>query len=199
MIAFLQGRLAGMSADSVVIDVGGVGFRVFVPGPLVSQLGPEGTTVHLFTHLLVRENEFALYGAADRATLDLFQLLLTVNGVGPRLALAMLTTWPTPTLIQAIVTEDLATLTHVPGVGRKTAQRVVLDLKTRLEALSPLPPGVEGLTSALTAEDGDALAALTALGYSTAEARRALATADLDPDVSVEVRIFAALRQLGGG
>jgi len=196
MIASLRGQVAALTPDSVVVDVAGVGYRVFVPGPLVSGLALGGG-VTLHTHLVVRENELALYGAGEPETLALFVQLLTVNGVGPRLAMAMLSAMPASTLAACIAAEDVVALTRVNGVGRKTAQRVVLDLKGKLSDFaadgSPIPAG------ALSAEDGEALAALAALGYSTAEARRALAAAGVDPDASVESRIFAALRTLGGG
>jgi holliday junction DNA helicase RuvA len=197
MIAYLSGRVAGVTSDSVVVDVGGVGYRVFVPGRDLAGL-VEGDPAMLHTHLLVRESEVALFGALDRATLELFLLLLGVNGVGPRLALAMLSTWPADVLAGAIAAEDVAALTRVPGVGRKTAERVVVDLRGRLGAWSSaggLPGGLGGPAPA----DVDVETALIALGYSAAEARRAVAAAAPDPTRPLEARVFAALRHLGGG
>jgi Holliday junction DNA helicase RuvA len=193
MIAYLHGRLAALEDSAIVVDVGGVGYRVHVPAPLLADLGPLGAPVTVHTYLHVRETEMELYGAGDADSLGLFRLLLTVSGVGPRLALAMLSTYDAPRLQRAIVAEDVETLVEVPGVGRKTAQRLVLDLKSRLEAAGvvPEPAGTFG-----SPEDADALAALMALGYGRGEARRALAAAPLEPAAPVEERIRAALQAL---
>ncbi len=194
MIARLHGRVLTIEEDAIVLDVGGVCYRIYVPSPVLADIRPGDANVTIHTHLHVRENELALFGAADEASLALFRLLLGVSGIGPRLALAILSAFDAVTVQQAIVLEDIALLTQVPGVGRKTAQRMVLDLKGRLEALgvaAGLPPGVVPAS-----EEADAVAALTALGYSVGEARRALAQAGVGPDADLEERILAALRAL---
>jgi Holliday junction DNA helicase RuvA len=193
MIARLQGRVVALEEDSVVLDVGGVGYRVHVPSSMLGDLGPEGSTITLHTHLHVRENELSLYGAADKVTVGLFVQLLTVSGVGPRLALAVLSTFDAARLQEAIVSEDVASLTQVSGVGKKTAQRMVLDLKGPLEKQGV----VAGLTAPISDADNDAIAALTGLGYSVGEARRAIAASEVDPEADVEARVLAALRVLG--
>jgi holliday junction DNA helicase RuvA len=193
VIAMLHGRVAAIEADAVIVDVAGVGYRVRVPAPMAADLGPEGATVTVFTYLYVRENELVLFGAADRETIVLFEDLLSVSGVGPRLALAMLSTYNAPTLAHLVVTEDIARLSQVPGIGRKTAQRLVLDLRGRLEA-SGRVGGVPG--GAIGGADGEALDALVALGYTRGEARTALAATAPGADASVEQRILAALRHL---
>jgi Holliday junction DNA helicase RuvA len=203
VIARLHGRIAAIEPDAVVVDVGGVGYRVHLPGSVLRELGAEGAVVTLHTHLHVRETDFTLYGAADADTLALFRQLLTVSGVGPRLALAMLSSYDAETLRRAIVAEDTAALSEVPGVGRKTAQRIVLDLKTKLQATGVLAGAAAGWGAGVTAADDEALAALTSLGYSAGEARRALAVADADAvaggaEPGVEERIVAALRLLAG-
>jgi holliday junction DNA helicase RuvA len=196
MIARLHGHVAAVEDDAVIIDVGGVGYRVRVPAPVAAELVSEGAPVTLHTRLAVRENEVVLYGSTDPDAMTLFDDLLTVTGIGPRLALAMLSTFEPATLVRAIVGEDAALLSEVPGVGRKTAQRLVLELKGRLEAsgrLARLAPGggpVPGTT------DAEAEAALLALGYTRGEARRALAAAGAGPDETLEARILAALRWL---
>lgn len=192
MIARLHGRVLSLEADAVLLDVGGVGYRVYVPAPLVSDLGPEGAEVTVHTYLYVRENEVALYGATDPAAVELFVLLLGVSGVGPRLAMAMLSTLDAAALQSAIVGEDIPSLTRVSGVGKKTAQRLILDLKGPLEKLGVQP----GVGAALAEEDEEAVAALTSLGYTTGEARRALAEAECDDDAPLEERIMAALKRL---
>jgi Holliday junction DNA helicase RuvA len=197
MIASLRGQVAALAADSVIVDVAGVGYRVFVPTSTITGLGV-GVELLLHTHLVVRENEMALFGATEPEALALFLQLLTVNGVGPRLALAMLSAMPAPALAEAIATEDVDTLTRVNGVGRKTAQRVILDLRSKIDGWSD-GAGVGGPVAGLSSPDAEALAALAALGYTLPEARRALATAGVAAEASVETRVFAALRVLGGG
>jgi Holliday junction DNA helicase RuvA len=194
MIARLHGRVVGVEADAVVLDVNGVGYRVHVPTSLLSDLGPEGTAVTLHTHLVVRENEWLLVGAADRDAIALFGLLLGVSGVGPRVALALLSAMEPAALRAAIADEDVTTLTRAPGVGRRTAERIVLELRGRVEA------GDRGavMLAPVSGAQGEALEALVALGYSQGEARRALALsqAAVPADAGVEERIMAALRAL---
>lgn len=197
MIAFLRGQVAAVAPDSVVVDVSGVGYRVFLPASTIGGLAL-GSALLLHTHLVVRENEMALYGATEPEALALFLQLLTVNGVGPRLALAMLSAMPARALAEAIASEDVETLTRVNGVGRKTAQRVILDLRAKMDGWSD-GAGTGAPVAALSSPDAEAVAALGALGYTMPEARRALASAGVDPDASVELRVFAALRVLGGG
>lgn len=198
MIARLHGPVVALEDGAVIVDAGGVGYRVHVPASLVADLGPVGTVATLHTYLHVRENELELFGAVDPAALALFRLLLTVSGIGPRAALAILSTFDAAAIEQAIVGEDVTRLTEVPGIGRKMAQRIVLDLKSRLEALGVIagPAGRFADRDAAAAGDSDALAALVALGYSRAEARQALAAAEVAADATVENRILAALRTL---
>jgi Holliday junction DNA helicase RuvA len=198
MIARLRGRLLFTEADAVIVDVGGVGYRVHVPAQLLASLGPEGTEVALHTYLHVRENEMVLFGARDQESMTLFAELLTVSGVGPRVAMASLSSMDPAALQQAIVSEDLDALTAVPGVGRKTAQRIVLDLKGKLEARVPQAPAGSVAAGPVLAEDSEAIAALEALGYTRGEARRALAAVDLPRDATLEERIMAALRTTAG-
>jgi holliday junction DNA helicase RuvA len=193
VIARLHGHLAATEDGAVVVDVGGVGYRVRVPTSALAELGPEGATVTLHTRLVVRDNEVALYGATDPEAMTLFDDLLGVTGVGPRLAMAMLSTFDASTLGRAIVSEDTARLSQASGVGRKTAQRIVLELKGRLEADGRYLGGAAGAQP--VAEDAEAEAALVSLGYTKGEARRALA-ATTDAGGTVEARILAALRWL---
>lgn len=200
MIARLTGRIAAVEPDAVVVDVGGVGYRVSVPASALASLGAARGEVTLHTRLQVRDDELVLYGAEDTATLALFDRLITVNGVGPRLALALLSVLDAAALPAAIVAGDLDALVAAPGVGRKIAQRIVLELRPHLEA--SVPPGAswEGAPGfGGSGDDLDALAALTGLGYSAAEARRALSAAEVPPGADVEARIVAALRLLGRG
>lgn len=197
MIARLTGRIVAVEPDAVVVDVGGVGLRVHVPsGVLAAAAVGDDLTLH--THLHVREAELALYGAPDAATLQLFLLVQTVSGIGPRVALAMLSTFDAATLESAIAAEDVDALVGVPGVGRKIAQRLVLELKAKVGGLAPAATGSGG-GFAIAGPQADAVAALTALGYTAAEARRAVAAADVASDAGVEDHVRAALRAMARG
>lgn len=170
MIASLSGELASAGQDHVVVKVGGVGFRLFVPQTLLEGLPGAGKEVTLFTHLHVRENELALYGFGSEEESALFDLLLGVSGIGPKVALAILSSLPPDQLRTAIAQEDMATLARVPGIGPKTARKLCFDLRDKMAA--ELPPSIP--PSVPTQADADLVAALTSLGYSLAEAQEAL-------------------------
>ncbi len=191
MIVALHGTLEMRGADWVQVQVGGVSLRVYVPPSAVGEFGPADSEVHLHTHLLIRDDAFALYGFADAESLHLFQLLLGVSGIGPRLGLALLSALGPYNLAAAIASGDEVALTQVTGVGRKTAGRIVLELGERLRQ-----QGVP-ITEA-GAADGETVAALMALGYSAQEARSALASLDMPADAPPEERLRQALRRLGG-
>src|SRR5438046_1512651 len=158
MIAGLRGTLLTKAGDHVVIDVGGVWYKVFVPGTVAADLGNEGEPVTIHTYLYVREDQLALYGARNAEQLAMFETLLGVTGVGPKMALAILGTFPVDTLQNAIGQGDLVLLTRVPGVGKKLAQRLVLELKGKLD-LATLGGGGLAAFSGPTAEAADAVAA----------------------------------------
>ena len=202
MIARLTGRIDAVEPDALVVDVGGVGYRVYVPAPVLAS-GAPGAPITLHTHLHVREAEMTLFGALDAPTLQLFQLVQTVSGIGPRVALAMLSTFDAGALESAIAAEDVEALVGVPGIGRKIAQRLVLELKAKVGGLAGAAGGGAGgamaASFALAGPQADAIAALTALGYSPTEARQAVAAADVGPDAGVEDHVRAALRALARG
>ena len=191
MIASLRGQLKAIRDGAIIVDVGGVGYLVHVTNSLLSESVASGQIVELYTYTHVRENELALYGFSSLEELDLFLLLIKVNGVGPRMAMTILSTFAPETLRSAIARGDAAALAHIPGIGRKTAERLVLDLKDKI--------GVGVGASAMSvsrAVDADVLNALTALGYSVAEAQAAIAA--LPPEVKeLDQRILAALQFLG--
>lgn len=169
-----------------MIGLGGISLRVQVPASAVAELGRPGGEVRLYTHLYVREDHLALYGFLRPEELSLFELLLTVSGIGPRAALALLSALPPDRLRAAIGGEDIDTLCRVPGIGRKTAGRLVLELKGKLAASAAGSPGRE--------PDSEVISALTALGYSTAEAQLAVSSIKPSPDATLEDRILLALR-----
>ncbi len=188
MIASLNGIVAAIGKDSLVLQVGGVGFQVFVPRPLLDSLDGPGQEVTLYTHLHVRENELTLYGCGSEEELALFRLLQTVPGIGPKAALSLLSFLSPDRLRAAIAQGDEAALARVPGIGAKTAKKLVFDLKDKLAA--GLPAGE--LRPALTETDADLVAALTGLGYSLAEAQEAIRALPREP-LPLEERVRLAL------
>ena len=193
MIAHLSGSVSSVATDSVIIDVGGVGYRVFCGPGTLSGL-KEGASARLFTHHLVREDQQALYGFRTTEELGFFELLTTVAGVGPKVALAIVSSRPVTDLQLAILQGDEGVLTAVSGVGKKLAARVVLELKEKVSAAGAVAVG-PGLPAS---SESEVVAALQALGYSASEAREAArgAVSALAVGASLEERVKAALRVL---
>ncbi|MEA2676383.1 MAG: holliday junction helicase RuvA [Chloroflexota bacterium] len=191
MIAFVQGRVATIGTDSAVLEAGGVGYRIFCGPSTLSGL-KEGVTVRLFTHHLVREDQQALYGFRTGEELGFFELLTTVTGVGPKVALAICSSRPVTDLQLAIFQGDEGVLTAVSGVGKKLAARIVLELKEKVSAAGALGGGAAG------SAESEVVAALQSLGYSASEARESArgAVAALPVGASLEERVKAALRVL---
>lgn len=173
MIAFIRGKLSNAQAGAVIVDVGGIGYYVQVPLSLLNSLPGPGEEIILHTHLVVREDGFNLYGFKDLSQLEFFIKLLNVSGVGPKGALAVLTILSPSELKRAILSENIALLTRVPGVGKKTAGRIVLELKDKV---SGFIIGNE-VENAEIDRGNEAVQALEALGYSVIEARRAVKAA----------------------
>lgn len=194
MIASVEGRVGAVTADSLVIEVGGIGYRVFAAPAVVSVAQP-GSTLKLHTYHLVREDQQALFGFRTAEELGFFNLLLTVTGVGPKVALAIVGSRATADLQLAILQQDQAVLVSIPGIGKKLAERIIFELKEKVSAA-----GIAAGTSAsiMTASEGDVVAALQALGYSLGEAREAsrLAVNDAAVGSGLEDRVKAALRTL---
>jgi holliday junction DNA helicase RuvA len=192
VIALLRGTVAAVSPGEVVVDVGGVGYRVRVPA--VAGIGAVGSACTLHTHLSVREDALDLYGFPDAAARTLFTTLLTVTGVGPKLALAAISTLGAEGVRRAVVTEDVAALTVIPGVGRKGAQRLILELRERLGALGT--GDLVGGSHAAIAADArtEVREALAALGYGAPEVQRAMEA--LPADGAAEDLLRTALRSL---
>jgi Holliday junction DNA helicase RuvA len=195
VIASLDGTIGAVSADSLVVEVGGIGYRVFGAPSLLAGAVP-GTRLKVHTYHLVREDQQALYGFATAGELGFFTLLLTVNGVGPKVALAIVGSRPVGDLQLAIVQDDQAVLVSVPGVGKRLAARICLELKEKVEAAGTAAVGASGAaTGSDAARETEVVAALQALGYTAAEARAAArrgATA-VPADASLEDRVKAAL------
>lgn len=187
MIASLKGKLQALGGDWAIIDVNGIGFKVYMPTSTLSTLGAKGEEVELHTHLYLREDNATLYGFASAEELGLFQTLISVSRLGPKLALAMLSAMSAEKLAMTIATGNANLLAEIPGVGKKTAQRIILELKEKIGAGWVTPP------PELVEENADVLAALTALGYSVREAAPAIAAIPPDPALTLEEKIKLAL------
>ncbi|MEN8172133.1 MAG: Holliday junction branch migration protein RuvA [Chloroflexota bacterium] len=188
MIATLSGRVADLGQDSAVIDIGGVGLQVFMPAPQLDALAV-GEIVSLHTYLAVREDSLTLYGFADPEGKQYFSLLIGVNGIGPKLALTILSTINPETIRRAVQTEAVEVLNRVPGVGKKTAQKILFHLQDRIEIVDGLEP-----IAAMDDSDTEVLGALVALGYSVVEAQSALQSIPKDTPDDIEIRLRAALQ-----
>ena len=188
MIASLHGKLESLDSDGAIINVGGMGFRVYMPTSTLSTLDKIGEEVKLHTYFHLREDNAALYGFASTDELGLFQNLISVSGLGPKLALAMLSAMNIERLTMAIATSSVDLLTEIPGIGKKMANRLILELKEKIGAGWITTPAVQ-----LAEENAEVLAALTSLGYSVSEATRAVASLPPDSKLSLEDRVKQAL------
>jgi len=194
MIASVEGMVGAIAADSLVIELGGLGYRVFA-APAILATATQGGKLKLHTYHLVREDQQALYGFRTAEELGFFNLLLTVTGVGPKVALAIVGSRPTADLQLAILTGDQAVLVAIPGIGKKLAERVIFELKEKVAAAGV---AASGSVSGIGAAESEVVAALQALGYSIGEAREASRIALVDTTIggTLEDRVKAALRTL---
>jgi len=196
VLASVEGTVGAVTLDSVVIEVGGLGYRVYAAPAVIASAQPGGR-LKLHTYHLVREDQQALYGFRSAEELGFFNLLLTVTGVGPKVALAIVGSKPTPDLQLAIMAQDQAVLVSIPGIGKKLAERIIFELKEKVAAagvaVSGMAVGADG-----SAGEGEIVGALQALGYSLSEARVASRAALAEAGVAstLEERVKAALRSL---
>ena len=191
MIATLRGEVSQIEENALIVEVGGVGLRVFAPAPMRTN-AKAGEIIFLFTHLVVREDALTLYGFESQSDRDLFNILLGVDGVGPKVALSVLSTLTLETIQRAIFADEEELLSKVPGVGKKTAQKMAIHLKDKLKPVDAL-----GKIATLADYDSEVLAALTALGYSEIEAQSALQSIPKDAPKDVEERLRVALQYIG--
>jgi Holliday junction DNA helicase RuvA len=197
MIAQLRGTLAGKSPSRVVVDVGGVGYDVQVPLSTFYVLGDEGSSVSLRIHTHVREDVIALFGFASGVELDLFERLIAISGIGPKLALAVLSGIEPADLIKAVRLQDVARLTGIPGVGKKTAERIGLELKDRLPAALQAIDVARPAASARDQLRDDLMSALLNLGYQRGAADKAIGqTLEGGAEAGFEQALKATLRRL---
>lgn len=172
MIGAVRGRIASKTPPQLTVDVGGLGYELEAPMSTFFHLPPVGAEVSLLTHLVVREDAHVLYGFATEEERRLFRSLIRVSGVGPKIALALLSGMSVAAFTRCVQSEDVATLTRVPGVGRKTAERLIVEMRDRLSPPAPPPGGAAAPVS--DSPEGEAFGALVALGYRPAEATRLL-------------------------
>lgn len=191
MISQLEGKVVFSGDRYVVIDVSGVGYKVNATMETLRKIGKSKDTVRVWTYLAVRENALDLYGFEEQSELEFFELLLTVSGIGPKSAIAIMSVAPTESIRKAISTGEASYLTKISGIGRKTAEKIVLELRDKLGAWTDIgSPELQ--------EESDAVEALQSLGYSQHEARSALKK--IPKEVSgTGKRVKEALKLLGGG
>lgn len=197
MYAYIRGKLAETSYDSVVIETGGIGYRVFIPGKALEYLPSPGEEIKVYTYLHLREDVMILYGFLTKDDLELFKLLIAVSGIGPKGGLAILSTMDADDLRFAVLSGDSKTISKAPGIGAKTAQRVILELKDKLsleEAFERKTEHAEAMAHPESAVKNDAVLALTALGYSSAESMKAVSKVEVTEESSVEDVLRLALK-----
>ncbi len=192
MIASLTGKIESLNADSAVVNVGGVGFKVHMSTSALSTIGTPGDNVKVFTHTRVREDDISLFGFPTAEELWLFETLIGVTGLGPKLSLALLSAMTPEQIMMAIASGSVDLLDTVPGIGKKVASRIVLELKEKIGAGLAISP-----TAHISEENTEVLGALTSLGYSASEAVKAVASLPSDPKLKLEDKVKMALQYLG--
>lgn len=202
MISYVRGILAEKEKDRIVVEAGQVGFGIFVPLTTLEQLPSLGTEVRVYTHLQVKEDDMSLYGFLNRQDLEMFRRLIGVTGIGPKGALAILSSLRTDELRLAILTGDAKAIAKAPGIGARTAQRIILDLKDKVSAGEVLTSFAEGggepsSGAPLSGEASrEAVEALVALGYSNLEASKAVKSVQATEDMDAEAVLKASLKYL---
>jgi len=200
VISYVKGALAEKSGDRIVVEAGPVGLGIYVPLSVLEVLPPLGEEVKIYTYLQVREDDLSLYGFLNRQDLDMFRRLIGVNGIGPKGALGILSALSPDDLRLAILTGDAKAISKAPGVGAKTAQRIILDLKEKVSAeemLASVADTEERTSVPLMQEAGrEAATALVALGYSNLEASKAVKNVQITEDMDAEAVLRASLKYL---
>lgn len=204
MIAYIKGELVDVNESGIVVENSMTGYSISVPGSVISQLPPIGEQVKIHTYLHVREDAMLLYGFLTKEDLAVFKLLLTVNGIGPKAALGILSSIEPDELRFAILSEDVKAISKAPGIGPKTAKKLILELKDKLRIEDAFEIRLEhareamqqGEKDAVTAIQNDAVAALTALGYSNSDALKAVRQVEIGKDTDVETVLKAALKHI---
>ena len=201
MYAYLKGTIEDITEDNLVIEVNQIGYNVKVSARTVNALGGIGSFVKIYTYTLVREDTFSLYGFLTKDDLEIFKKLITVNGIGPKGGLAILSIMSADELRFAILAADAKAIAKAPGVGAKTAERVILDLKDKISIEDAISPKETVSALSVAGEDignkkNEAVEALVALGYSASDALRAVKQVEMTEDIGVEEILKAALKYI---
>lgn len=202
MIASVKGKLEGVTADSVTIDVNGMGVEVIVPNNVIGRLPKQDEAIKLHTYLHVREDAMQLFGFLDKEDLDFFKLLITVNGIGPKAAIAILSSMSTDVLTFAILSEDIKTIEKAQGIGAKTAKKLVLELKDKVGVINAKAVELRSDSSPFisltigSAIKEEASQVLEALGYSRTEAMKAITAIEITEEMTSEDLVKSALKNL---
>lgn len=201
MYAYMKGELTEITVDYIVIETGGIGYRIFIPGKTFEYLPGIGEKLKVYTYLHLREDVMILYGFLTKDDLELFKLLITVSGIGPKGGLAILSTLDADDLRFAVLSGDAKAIAKAPGIGAKTAQRVILELKDKMSLEDAFEKKSEHVAlqqnaSGLNQVKNDAVQALTALGYSSTESMKAVSAVDITEEMDVEAVLKAALKHM---
>lgn len=201
MYAYIKGELAEKNIDHIVVEAGGIGYLIYVPAQSIDYLPDEGDQIKVYTYLYIREDAMVLYGFLTKDDLEIFKMLITVSGIGPKGGLGILSTLSADDLRFAILSGDSKTISKAPGIGAKTAQRVIIDLKDKMsleEAFKKkLENNADGVQKTLNSSTkNDAVLALSALGYSSAESLKAVSKVDITDDMDVEDVLKLALKNM---
>ena len=198
MYAFIKGTLESVGEDYVILDCNDVGYQIFVPASVMNQMPPRGTVLKLYTYLNVREDAMLLYGFLTEEDKKIFKMLLAVNGIGPKGALAILSALTPDELRFAVLAGDDKSITKAQGIGKKMAQKLIIELKDKLNFEEAIELSYQHNATSLIAsnEKNDAISALVSLGYSSAESMQAVNQVEITDDMSVEDIIKQALKKL---
>ena len=198
MYAYLIGKVAEIEEDNLVLEVGNIGYNIKVPGSVAAQLPPVGQQVKVYTYTSVREDALQLFGFLTKDDLRMYRMLITVSGIGPKGGLSLLGAMSADEIRMAVLTQDAKAIARAPGIGNKTAQRLILDLRDKIsleDAFSPEQGSAVQGTGVLDQARNEAVEALTALGYPASDALRAVKAVEQE-DMDVEALLKAALRKL---
>lgn len=204
MISFVKGKLVYIYENTIIVENNGIGYEIFVPMSVIGNMPQIGSEVMIYTYMNVREDALQLFGFLDRDTLEVFKLLITVSGIGPKGAIGVLGTLSADDIRYAVMAEDAKTIAKAPGIGAKTASKVVIELKDKLkmrDVAEDIKSEIDGQQSIFEKDDtkqavSDAIEALAALGYSATEATKAVRKADKGDSVTVEELLKLSLKYL---
>ena len=202
MIQYIRGELAALEADRIIVDVGGIGYGIFMSVQSMSSLPPVGSEVRIYTYLNVKEDAMQLFGFLTRDDLSVFKLLIGVNGIGPKGGQAVLSVLSPDDLRFAVLSNDVKAISAAPGIGKKTAEKVILELKDKLSLEDALDHAVSGQSDNHSVQNGggevqsEAVQALVALGYGSTEALKAVKQIEISEDTDVETVLKKALKNM---